>query len=582
MYIRKLVFFCCSLIAFTISSANAQSEPRIRIVIPSVSEVEEKLKWMIELSPNPGLKKQWKTVKEDLIEAFTQGVDEQKPICTDIVFRKDELSFEMRIPISNLTDKKKGFLPNLEGMGFDQQKKLAETFDQQKKLIEAFYQFSEKNKKPYFLRYDKNYAGIAGDKQAVPANPPLATTDLQPILALKQDVVAELKNDSAGLSARRENFKAFRKQTEALIKRKRDENPDAFELRKLVLTQQLNESERFLVESEEIRAQWVTNVAAKNSRGEIALTALPDTDLFKSYAEFATKPSYFANVTLHDQPIAKGRLVLPFDEMRQAHLKSFYKAVRPITETEIKARKGTDAQKTATQKATNIFYDLLEKGADLGLIDGFIDAHPVETGKNVLICGVRAADGKSAEGIIKLIPEMQADWQVKLNAQEHGGVNIHEVTIPKGRLDSFQKLFAGESVFYVGTSENAVWGAAGFQCLDHQKTAIDQAAKPAPETVDPVVISYQVQVAKLEKVMDVIQKELGVTDSSKATKEQIKRQKEIDKNRKMADEAMGDCNSMVHGELKRTDNKIHGYLELNECVLKYVGSVFADRVKDLQ
>ena len=574
MFVRKLALFFIALTGLAVQTAVAQSEARIRVVIPSATAVEDDLKWMIELSPTADLKKQWKNVKEGLIDAFTQGVDEKKPLSIDLVFRKDELSYESRIPISNLLDKNKGFLPSLRGMGY-----------LNKPVGQDFYEVFEKGKKPFFLRYEKDYAWIASLKEAVPANRPIPMADLQPLLALNKDVVAELKNDSAGLAKRRQNFQALRTQFEALVRIKRNEDPNVFNLRKLSTTQQLNEAERFLVETESLQASWTTNAVspAGFGRGEFSLTALPETDLLKSIEQFAVKPSYFANVKLHDSPIAVGRLNFPLDSVRVAHLKDFYKAVRPVVESEIKARPAatySDDQKAATQQATTSFLDLLDAGLGLGVVDAFADAYAFAPGKNVLVCGIRTANGKQADEIVKILPKLKSEWEVKLDVHEHGGVKIHELTVPKSRLESFQKVFADNSVIYVGTSQDAVWGAVGADGLAQLKTAIDQAALPAPEKVDPVVVSYQVQVAKLVKLVEVIQKELPAVAG--LTKDQQQQRKDLEKYRKLAQDAMAGCESLMKGELRRTDNKIEGFIDMNECVLKYIGSMVADGAKQIQ
>ena len=206
MFARKLAFFSICLFSLA-HSTFAQSEARIRVVIPSVSAVEEDLQWLIELSPTPDLKKQWKKLKNDLLDAFTQGVDPKKPLSVDLVFRKDEMSYESRIPVKDLLGKQTGFLPSLAGMGY-----------KNKAIGSDFYEIFEKGKKPSYLRYDKNYAWMATVKQAVPSTPPLATNDLQTLLDLKKDVVAEIRNDAAGLKARRENFQELRKQFEPCCK----------------------------------------------------------------------------------------------------------------------------------------------------------------------------------------------------------------------------------------------------------------------------------------------------------------------------------------------------------------------------
>lgn len=572
MFFRKLATLLVCLSGLAVSSAYAQSESRIRVAAPSIDAAQDHLKDIIELSPTPALKKQWKKLKEDVLDAFTQGVDTTRPVGLDIVFRKDAMSYVARIPITLFNNAQAGFLQGIQGMGYTT-----------KEVVKGeLYEVLEKKRIAFYLRYDPKtkYVWLATTKADIPNPLPNPITDLQPLLALKKDVVAQIKNDAPGTSQRRQNFQALRKEFEALIKFRRNEDPNAFEMRKLALTQQLNEAERFLVESEDMLVSWTTAPGATVARGELSLTALADTDLEKSVQEFAVKPSYFANVVLHKEPIAVGRVTFPLDQVRSKHVKEFFKLVRPTLESEINKREGkSEAEKAASKEATNKFLDMLDAGVGLAVVDAFADSHPVSAGKNVFVSGIRAADGKAADELIKLLPQMNSEWQVKLDAQEHGGVSIHELTVPKSRMESFQKIFAGESTIYVGTSKDAVWCAAGTDAVKHLTEAIDQVAKPAPAMADPVVVSYQIQLAKLVTLMEIVEKENPIGNVA-PTKEQKQRQKEIERFRNLAQQAMGDCTSLMHGELKRNDNKIEGFIELNDCVLKFIGSVIADKVKE--
>ncbi|WP_010581755.1 hypothetical protein [Schlesneria paludicola] len=570
MVVRKLALVLGCLLTLFAGSVSAQSEAKIRVVAPSISQIYDDLQWLIEQSPTADLKKQWAELKNNLLDAFTQGVDLKKPLEIDVVFRKSDLSYDWRVPIDVLTKKNVGFLEGIEGMGF------------KKKEItpKVYYEFAEKNKKPYYLRHDKGYAWISMEKSAVPGNPPLATQDMAALLAQNKDIVAELKNDAASMTSRRDTFKELRKQFEALIKFQRNEDKNAFELRKLALIQQLNEAERFIVESDTLAVGWTTTTSGPKptGRGDVSVTALPGTDLQKSIEQFAVKPSYFANVELHPDALATGRITFPLDPMRIKHAKDFYAAVRPTLEIEIKAREGkTDDEKVALKQGMNKFLDMLDVGADLGVVDAFIDVHATAPKKNVMVCGIRAADGKVADEIINLLPKMKSDWQVK-PLEEYGGVSIFELTIPETRKASFQRIFAGETALYVGTSKDAVWGAAGAEGLAQLKVAIDKTAAPASEKVDPIVISYLFNVSKLMTLMEIVEKETP----KPVGKEQIQRQKDLEKYRNLADASMKDCTPLVTGELKRTDNKIEGFLELNECVLKYIGAMIADGTKALQ
>lgn len=564
MVVRQSVLALTCFFALATGGAWAQSDARIRVLLPNIDEPVADLEWIVELSPNPTLKKQAKKLKSDIIDAFTDGVDTSKPIEMDLVFRKDELAYEYYVPYAKLPT----FTDNIEGMGFKFKDK------KDRKVPENVQnQFSEKNKKPYFFKATQGYAWISGQQNSGPVTPSMADV----LASYKgKDIVAELNNDAAGLDARRATFKELRKQFEALIKFRRNEDKNAFEVRKQTLMQQLDEAERFVVESEKLHVNWTTTAKSPDgkARGEFALTALPGTDLQKSIDQLASKPSYFANVKTHDNPLVVSKMNFPIDPMRIGHIKEFMKTTRPMLDAEIDKRPSTtDAQRAAIKKGSSTFIDMIEAGADMGVFDHFIDAYAIEPGKNVLVAGIRVADGKKFDEIIKLLPEMQEGWQVSPNATEHGGVSIHEVTVPAVRLESFQRLFKGETKLLVGTSKDAVWLACGTDSQKHLTESIDLTAKPAPETVSPVVISYHVQVSKLITLLETVQKEMPALNPTK--------QKDVEKFRKMAQETMGDCQSLINGELKKTDNKVEGYIEFNECVLRFIGSSIADTIKSM-
>ena len=355
MFVRKLALVFGCFITLCAGSLWAQSEAKIRVVAPSIGQIEEDLQWLIEQSPSADLKKQWAELKNNLLGAFEQGVDLSKPLEIDAVFRKSELGYDWRIPIEVLDKKNVGFLQGIDGMGF-----------KRKEITpKVYYEFAEKGKKPYYLRHDKGYAWISMEKAAVPGNPPSATQDMEPLLAAKKDLVAELKNDPKEIASRRATFKELRKQFEALIKYQRNEDKNAFELRKLALIQQLNEAERFVVEADTVNVSWTTSTTGQNpvGRGEISVTALPGTDLQKSIEQFAAKPSYFANVPLHTDALANGRITFPLDALRIQHAKEFYTAVEPTIETEINARQDKTAdQKVALKQGTKTFLEMPREG----------------------------------------------------------------------------------------------------------------------------------------------------------------------------------------------------------------------------
>lgn len=582
MSVRKFLLLALTATLLMVRSAAAQSEARIQLVQTGVDDLKSDLKYLVELSPDPKLKKAFKDTLDPLIDSFAEGVDPTKPIRVDLIIGKD-LTYESHFPIELLEKGSAGFIPNLKGMGYTFALKAAN-----------LYEFGQKAQKrgapPKILgamRYVNGYASFASDANKLPANMPDQAAAVQALLALKYDVVGSMKNSAAAadIAARKANFAALRKQLEAGVAFKRNEDKNEFALRKLSLSQNLNEAERFVVDTDELVFGWSTIAATKETSGsgraEFSISALPGTDLFKSTQLLAAKSSYFANVKLHKDSVISGRLNFGIDALRVGHLKDFYTTVRPIVDARIDNRatlKEAD-QKKAVKEAAGILIDMCVEALQLATADLFLDVRPAGEGKHTLVCGVRVANGKKADELVKLLPRVNAGREVKLDIQKIGeDVSLHSVAVPERRLAAFQKLFPGENLIYVGTSRDAVWGAAGTNAIAELTAAITEAAGAAPETVDPRVLHFTAHAGRLTELIDVVRPE-GQPIDEKLPKDEIARLKQQIKDletvRTLAMNATDNCDAIFSGEVKKVDNKVVGSMDVSECVLKFVGSAIA-------
>ena len=234
MSVRNLFLICATALLIT-QPLHAQSEARIKIVAPGVDRLKDDLKYLVELSPTKQLKDQWKKTLDPLLDSFAQGLDPAKPMRIDMVFGKPELAYEMHFPLKQL-DGPNGFLENLSGFGYNNK------WNKKKPvpvLFELIQGKGNKLKTVGFLRDANKYASIAPTQAAVPANlPNPITPELLAYLAKGYDVAAEMKNDpkdKKGMASRLANFTELRKQLEAGVTFKRDEDKNEFELRKMVL-----------------------------------------------------------------------------------------------------------------------------------------------------------------------------------------------------------------------------------------------------------------------------------------------------------------------------------------------------------
>ena len=580
MSVRNLFLFCVPALLIA-QPLHAQSEARIRVIQPSINHLKEDIKFLVELSPTPVLKKQWDKTLDPLIDSFAEGLDPTKPMRVDLVFGKADIGYELHFPLMKLKklnklDKVNGFLENLDGFGY-----------KSKELAPGLFELTQGAKKNLkivgFLREANKYASIAPTQAAVPANlsHPI-TKDLQAYLAKGYDVAAELKNDpndKAGMAARLANFKELRKQLEAGITFKRDEDKSTFELRKLSLVQNLNEAERFLVETELATINWVTDIAAKTGRGELTFTAIPDTALRASAELLAAKPSYFANVKAPAKSGATGRLNFPIDTLRAGHLKDFYKVFRPVL---AKRLDGLASLKEADQKAAakqvgDLIIDMLDAGLAISIVDGIIDLTEADGDKHTLVFGIRAADGKVADQIVSLFPKIWPGFEIKLNVAEVAGASLHTLTLPAKRLPRFQKFFPGETLIHMATSKDAVWIAIGSNAQAELTAAINAVAGPAPAMADPIVASFSANMSKLVALVEAMEPEPAETTGPKTPA-----QKQRDKVRNLAEQAVKGCEPRLAMALKRNGDLIEATIDVTECALKFVGTMIADFAKDME
>ena len=573
---RGIITSCLAGFVLIGASTVQAAEPRVQIVQAGADRLSEDLKYLVGLSPDPTLKKQWQTI-EDTLESFLMGVTRDKPLRLDLIFTPTELAYVTFIPFEGgKLDPRSpdGFLANLNSLGYASKSQGQGLW----KLEDTAADIT------YALRELGGYALIGSSEKFVPANLPAdSTAEVKDLLSAGYDVAAQLKNPAEGQEERAAQFQELRKELEAAVKFKRDESKESFELRKLAVVQNFNEMQRFVVETAELTIGWTTDVAGKSAKSDLSLTALAGTDLERSIQELAAKPSQFAALQLHDQPILGGKLNFPIDAMRQKHFREFYAAVKPVTAEEIDKRAGMTASgKAAAKKAMELFVGMLEEGIDLGVVDGFVDMHAGAGNQSVLIAAIRTVDGTKAVEIIKLLPQIRDDWKVQADVKDDQGVLLHKVIVPARRKAVFESLFPGsELAIHVGTSKDIVWFAIGEGSLTELTAAI-KAVKETPESseaVPPEVLTFTAKLGPWVKWLKTLQ-DNRPAPAKAPSKTELQAQKEREVRLNLANDALKAGNDVVQGWMKREGNKVLGEMTVQEGVLRAVGSLTAKFAKD--
>ena len=92
--------------------------------------------------------------------------------------------------------------------------------------------------------------------------------------------------------------------------------------------------------------------------------------------------------------------------------------------------------------------------------------------------------------------------------------------------------------------------------------------------VDPIVGSFTANATKLIAFVDAMSPEPPETTGPKTTA-----QKDREKIRNLAEQAVAGCEPRFSMELKRNGNVIEATIDVTECALKFVGTMIADYSK---
>lgn len=541
-----LIGLSVALFGWKNSGIAQETAPKITVGLKSSAELLSDLKFILSLTSDTE-QKQWPILK-DYIEIFLPGIDRQRPIEVDVILGGKEPRYRMSFPLSSLRKFRK---ENLDSLGIKSRRKRRNRY-RLTKAVEGW------------LLYKNKYGIIADLPSDLPADLPDPQKKLAPFLAGKQkyDIVLDAVNQSDGQEARRKWFAGKTTELLAAIKPKKDEDPDTFALRKLLVKRQLAEGEWYYAETLSLRLGWTTDVPGKKGRLDIKLVPIPKSSLAKSIAALGQKPGFYANIPRHADSILSMRLNHPLDELRKTHLLELYGPLSTVIGKKIdKAKDLSDAEKAARHKLIKGLFDLLTAGTKAGLAEAFVEVHANTSGPNTLVGAMRTADGAAVVELVKLVSQIGRGNKSELNVDKEGNVAIHKVLIPAASHPQFKKFFGSDFVL-IGTSKDMVWGAAGENAMEELKAAIKLAAKTPRET-------------KNKDVFGSLFVKLGPWIKFRKPKADKKPKDDLNL-RKLALEAFAGGDDTLTLEMKRVDDHVEGHFEALSGILRLAGKLIAD------
>ena len=568
-------------------AAFAQQAPpahasQIHAALKSTDELFADLKFLCELAGPQGVKG-WKLL-EPFLQMTFDGTDPKKPFVLDILVNPNGSDIRAHFPL--LVDPKKPiaqlgqkFLANLTGIGIPN-----------KRLTAGFFQLGGGNAPMQGASFNGylrilpppiTYASISTDRNLVPPSLPDPTKGnvVAALLAKDFDLGLFMKNvkqAEADQKARRADFKKAKENLLAGLKQKPEDTPEGFAVQKALLEHNLGELERFIAESDELTLGWITDVPKKEARLDFELTTIPGSALETSAKLLGKTPGVFASVPRSPDASLSGRIHFPLDEFRQSSLLASMPLYRASAAVDIAASTNkSDDQKTAMKLASNLFFDMVEAEVKVGVIDAMIEVSQANGEKANLVFGIKAKDGQALKGILELIPKMNPDYKVQVDAEKVGDYSVHSIQIPENHED-FEMIFGKGAPVFVATGPNSWWVAIGSKSLDQFKLAQGAVGQGNAAQANNFLTLFT-RVGPWVELIDTRRTRLdAVPSDKKLTEADLKDKKDRAAVRKLALDTFKAGKGTLETKLDANNGRVTGSTRFDEGILHFIGTAIAD------
>lgn len=518
----------------------------ITITTTKIDDLYGSLKFLFDEAQEP---KAWETLK-DFLDGYVVGMDRGQPLYGQIRLRtekngKNQYRTIWQFPVPDQTAKT--FIKNIGLLDYT-----AKEIRGSKGIYKVSGSYTG------YLQFITGFACFAEDRDDL-TNGLTPAAELASLLPGTADAAVDISNKPEGLAARREALDTTYKEVIGGIHKRKNEDPDRFELRKLWTEQQMAEVNRFTAEAARIHLQWKTDKTTKSGALKIDLEALPNTSLAASVDEVGKAPSFFRNVPHVEKIPCSLHINFPLDELRQKNAASMATASKSLTLKEIqKNAEFSDKQKKAASNVAEVVYDAVNQVVERKQLDTFMTVTKQSNGSSLAVGGLRLDGTKLKQSI----EAHQGDLEIKFAVEKEGDAEIHQLTIPED-WKTVREMFGNESTIYLATSANAFWYSIGEGGSAPIHEAIKQSGDAGDKQLPPVLIDAQL--SKLAEVLDKVQTRLKEGDAVMRA--------EILKVMATADDAL-------HLSLDKKDQKIFLEMTIQQGVFKGAGKLVAKGVRE--
>ncbi len=343
-----------------------------------------------------------------------------------------------------------------------------------------------------FVKQHGAWTVVSNKKESVldaPADPVAATGGMHEKYHL--GVRASISNIPEGLRRKFLELMAF--SVQAGLQQMPGESEDQFAARSKMLQQATEQVKTTLNDLDALTLGIKLDEASSSAYVEFTTTLVPNSVSAKRLAKTGQVQTQFAGLLSPDAAM-KVHVAQQLDAADIAQAKSNMAGLRANALAEIEKQGLPEDQAKLAKQLAGDLMDVAEKTLDGGKLD-FAASVNLKPNAFLLLVGMQIAEGGKLESVIKQLIEQVGEENpaaarlFKLNAEEHGGVRFHVLSIPVEMIeeaDTRQKLRAlvGDNVdTVIGIGETKLYLAMGRNAAASLKEAIERrvsTGKPLP------------------------------------------------------------------------------------------------------
>ncbi len=483
----SLIAACCLVASYgsLVGYAQAQSAGEMKTVavvaLSGYDALVEDINFAGSMAGQPDLG----AMIEPMIMGYVQGLETTKPIGVVIQSNGADFGGAVCLPV---TDLKKLLMP-LQLFGLTSE----DIGDGITKVIAP--------NQTIFIREANGWA-FASPMQQFLDNLPEDPTKLLSVISEEYDLGARVHVQNIPEAFRQMAVMQLEMGMQAGLRKLPNETDEQFEARKEMTAVQVEQLKQLINDIDEVTIGLALDGAEQRAYLDFVYTAVADTKLAEQIALNGDAKTNFAGFF---QPDAA--MMMSFaSKMSEADIAQVDQMIEPIR-NQMKIALGQESDlpsaeaREAVESAMDDFLDAFQATLKAGMMDGGAVLNLAPDSLTFVAGGFIGDPAKVESGLKKIEEAIKQEKEfpgIQWNAESHGDVSFHTISVPVPEQEPEQRKLFGETVdLAVGIGKQSVYFAAGRDCLDLAKSVIDASVAEPQKSIPPMEMTVS-----LKKIME--------------------------------------------------------------------------------